>query len=67
MKIKFDDELKVPYVDKKIVDYLKEVYTNRELLNMVKNDEAEMALGFMYGVQHVIDRLNVIVHNQEGD
>lgn len=61
------EELKVPYIDKRIVEYLKGVYNLRDTLNMTVNEEANLQVGFMYGVQHVIDRLDAIVKRQEGD
>lgn len=64
---KMYEELKVPYIDKRIVEYLKGVYNLRDTLNMTVNEEANLQVGFMYGVQHVIDRLDAIVKRQEGD
>lgn len=61
------EELKVPYIDKRIVEYLKGVYNLRDTLNMTVNENADLQVGFMYGVQHVIDRLDAIVKRQEGD
>lgn len=61
------EELKVPYIDKRIVEYLKGVYNLRDTLNMTVNEDASLQVGFMYGVQHVIDRLDAIVKRQEGD
>ena len=61
------EELKVPYIDKRIVEYLKSVYNLRDTLNMTVNEDANLQVGFMYGVQHVIDRLDAIVKRQEGD
>lgn len=61
------EELKVPYIDKRIVEYLKGVYNLRDTLNMTVNEDANLQVGFMYGVQHVIDRLDAIVKRQEGD
>lgn len=61
------EELKVPYIDKRIVEYLKGVYNLRDTLNMTVNENANLQVGFMYGVQHVIDRLDAIVKRQEGD
>ena len=61
------EELKVPYIDKRIVEYLKGVYNLRDTLNMAVNENANLQVGFMYGVQHVIDRLDAIVKRQEGD
>lgn len=61
------EELKVPYIDKRIVEYLKSVYNLRDILTMTVNEEPKLQVGFMYGVQHVIDRLDAIVKRQEGD
>ena len=55
-----DDRL--PFVDKKVVSYLKEVYDNRFLLEIVKKEEmnADASIGFMQGVQQIIDRLDAL-------
>lgn len=60
-------ELNIPYVDKKLVNYLKEVYSTKDLLNMTKYDNAEVSIGFMSGVIDVLDRLEGIVREQEGE
>lgn len=54
-----------PFVDKLIVSYLKEVYSNRELLDMTKKEYPAKAIGFMYGVQEVINRLEAISLREE--
>lgn len=56
-----EDEL-LPFVDKKVVSYLKEVYDNRFLLEIVKKEEmnADAAIGYMRGVQQIIDRLDAL-------
>lgn len=56
------DESLIPFVDKEIVKYLKEVYDTRFLLEICKKEEFEPAtsIGFMRGVQYVIDRLDAI-------
>lgn len=64
-----EEELKVPFVDKKIVEYLKDTYSTSEILYEVNrryiglNDSR--AIGFMEGVNEVISRLNNIVWSQE--
>lgn len=64
-----DEELKVPFVDKKIVDYLKDTYSTSNILYDINrrytglNDSR--AIGFMEGVQEVISRLSGIVYMQE--
>lgn len=63
------EELKIPFVDKKIVEYLKDTYSASEMLYEVDrrytglNDSR--AIGFMEGVNEVISRLNNIVWSQE--
>lgn len=56
----YDDRL--PFVDKSIVRYLKELYDNRYLFELCKHEglTSDTALGFMMGVQQVIDRLDAI-------
>lgn len=56
------DDDRLPFVDKKVVSYLKEVYDNRFLLEIVKKEEmnADASIGFMQGVQQIIDRLDAL-------
>lgn len=56
------DDDRLPFVDKKIVAYLKEVYDTRFLLEICRNDDrnADAAIGFMQGVQQIIDRLDAL-------
>ena len=58
---RIEDEV-LPFVDKRVVKYLKDVYDNRFLLEIVKNEKmnADTALGFMQGVQAVVDRLDAL-------
>lgn len=66
-----DDE-KFPFVDKRVVEYLEKTYTmkfcvNKCISNMDTEIEGDFALGYMAGVVEIIDRLNAIVRQQEGD
>lgn len=56
-----DDEL-LPFVDKRVVAYLKTIYDTRFLLEIVKKENlnADASLGFMLGVQAIIDRLDAL-------
>lgn len=64
-----EEELKVPFVDKKIVEYLKDTYSTSNMLYEVNRRYTELndsrAIGFMEGVNEVIYRLNAIVSRQE--
>lgn len=64
-----NEDLKIPYVDKKIVAYLKDIYSlNYAITTAIeKTSCAEETLGFMKGVQDAIDRLEAITIRQEGD
>lgn len=63
-----NDEMKIPYVSKELCQYLRETYTLPMLLHQsfnVKN--ADMALGLIYGINTIIERLEAIQAQQEVD
>ena len=64
-----EEELRVPFIDKKIVEYLKDTYSASELLYTINKRYTRLndsrAIGFMEGVNEVISRLNGIVLMQE--
>ena len=59
------NEERLPYVSDEIVTYLKNTYTNRELLDITKDGSAEQRMGFMLGVQEIIDRLEAIATRED--
>lgn len=56
---------KEPFVDKTIIAYLKEVYTTRELLSLTKDMSPALSIGYMQGVQEIINRLEAIATREE--
>lgn len=63
-----EEDLKIPYVPKELIEYLKSVFNINTLLdyNMSNNDEH---LGFIKGVREVIGRLEVMhdTHYEQED
>ncbi len=55
-------EDRLPYIDKAVVRYLKDIYDNRYLLEICRKDklDSSTSIGFMLGVQHIVDRLDAI-------
>ena len=63
-----NEEMKIPYVSKEVCQYLRETYTLPMVLHQsfnVKN--ADIAMGLMYGINTVIERLEAIQAQQEED
>ena len=63
-----NEEMKIPYVSKELCQYLRETYTLSMLLHQsfnVKN--ADIAMGLMYGIDTIIERLEAIQAQQEED
>lgn len=58
---------KIPFVDVRVVNYLKTHYTLNSLLDLTDGEEANFTIGFMNGVQEVINHLDAIVRIQEGE
>lgn len=56
---------RLPFVDKSIIKHLKEVYDNRELLVLTKAVAPAEAIGFMKGVQEVVNRLEAIATRED--
>lgn len=61
------DIYKIPFVDVRVVNYLKDHYTLDTLLDRTDGEEANFTIGFMNGVQEVINHLDAIVREQEGE
>lgn len=64
-----EEELKIPYVDKRLIEHLKDMYSTNHTINVATNNtnSAEETLGFMKGVQEVISTLVAINIMQDGD
>ena len=65
-----NEEMKIPYVSKELCQYLRETYTLPMVLHQsfsfnVKN--ADIAMGLMYGINTIIERLEAIQAQQEED
>lgn len=62
-----NDEMKIPYVPKEVCKYLRDTYTLPSVLLMCASTakNAELSLGFMAGVNEVIERLEAITVQQE--
>ena len=63
-----NEEMKIPYVSKELCQYLRETYTLPMVLHQsfnVKN--ADIAMGLMYGIDTIIERLEAIQAQQEED
>lgn len=63
-----NEEMKIPYVSKELCQYLRETYTLPTVLHQsfnVKN--ADIAMGLMYGINTIIERLEAIQAQQEED
>lgn len=61
-----NEEMKIPYVSKELCQYLRETYTLPMVLHQsfnVKN--ADIAMGLMYGINTIIERLEAIQAQQE--
>ena len=64
----YNDEMKVPYVSKELCAYLRETY---KLPTVLRNINAECTgdttVGYLVGVNEVIERLEAIQVQQEED
>lgn len=69
--MKYDNEMKIPYVSKEICMYLRNIYSLpnalQETQRIMSIKDSAYALGMMVGVDKVIERLEAIVAQQEGD
>lgn len=61
-----NEEMKIPYVSKEVCKYLRDTYTLPMVLDLVhpaKN--ADIAMGTMFGINLLIERLEAIQIQQE--
>lgn len=67
--IETDEELKTPYVPEAVLEYLNEFFSRDKLLNACRYEKVSdsFSLGFMFGVQEVINHLRFIVEEQKGE
>lgn len=61
-----NEEMKIPYVSKELCTYLRQLYTIPTLLTDAGHmANSELAMGMIYGVNRVIERLEAIQAQQE--
>lgn len=61
-----NEEMKIPYVSKELCTYLRQLYTIPTLLTDAgRMANSELAMGMIYGVNRVIERLEAIQAQQE--
>lgn len=61
-----DDEMKIPYVSKELCEYLRKTYTIPTLLTDAAHlPNEKVAMGMIYGINRVIERLEAIQAQQE--
>ena len=70
--MKFNEEMRVPYVPKEVCEYLRNIYSLPNVLYQItgkveSSEDSAMALGMMVGINMTIERLEAIVAQQEGD
>lgn len=64
----YNDEMKVPYVSKELCEYLRETYNLPTVLSGIASDcSGDTAVGYLIGVNTVIERLEAIQVQQEED
>ena len=67
----FNDEMKIPYVSKELCAYLREVYSLRTVIHALEacnaEENAHMSLGFLAGINSIVERLEAIQAQQEED
>lgn len=67
---KFNEEMKIPYVSKEVCEYLRATYNLPNVLYQVAGkvegtEDYALALGMMMGINMTIERLEVVVAQQE--
>lgn len=62
-------EREEPFIDKRVSEYLKKFYSVPTLLELgkMKNLSDERLVGLIMGVMSVIDHLDFLIAEQEGD
>lgn len=63
-----NEEMKIPYVSKEVCQYLRDTYTLPMVINLVHPAaNADIAMGIMFGINTIIERLEAIQAQQEED
>lgn len=61
-----NEEMKIPYVSKEVCKYLRDTYTLPMVLDLVHpSKNADIAMGIMFGINLLIERLEAIQVQQE--
>lgn len=61
-----NEEMKIPYVSKEVCQYLRNTYTLPMVLALVHTAKnADIAMGIMFGINMLIERLEAIQIQQE--
>ena len=61
-----NEEMKIPYISKEVCQYLRDTYTLPMVINLVHSaTNADSAMGIMYGINILIERLEAIQIQQE--
>lgn len=61
-----NEEMKIPYVSKEVCKYLRDTYTLPMVLDLVyPSKNADIAMGIMFGINLLIERLEAIQVQQE--
>lgn len=67
----FNDEMKIPYVSKELCAYLRAVYSLPNVLHALEacnaGENADMSMGFLAGINSIVERLEAIQAQQEED
>ena len=58
------DNIKIPYVQKDIVEYLDDMFTFDSLLHTLKDESAEYKIGYIKGARDIINHLRSIAEEQ---
>ena len=61
-----NEEMKIPYVSKDVCQYLRDTYTLPMVIDLVyPAANSDIAMGIMYGINMLIERLEAIQVQQE--
>lgn len=66
--MKDNEERQIPYVPKELCEYLRDIYSLQNVLSIPAFDKAKMskvAMGYLHGINAVIERLEAIQREQE--
>lgn len=62
------DEMKLPFVSKELCEYLREAYSLPAVMpDVLRMTDEAIAIGYLYGINAVMERLEGMVAQQEGN